>query len=114
MSIQTNEVKEKLTNLREYMPKQEDIIYDFGKFLADRLNPRLNPHGFNLALELTLYDIKTGRGEIPIELSGYPTQVYAGLSLYFDDIAKAVLPSEFYAEFKKVRKGMEEKIKKSK
>ena len=37
-AISTEPIKEKLRNLRQYMPNQKDTIYDFGAYLADRLN----------------------------------------------------------------------------
>src|SRR3989344_4941338 len=53
-------VKEKLRDLEKYMPKSDDTIHDFGRYLADRLNDRLVPEGFNLGAELALYDLQTG------------------------------------------------------
>ena len=49
---------EKLRNLRKYMPGLDETVYKFGAFLADRLNPRLVPTGFNLATELAFYDLQ--------------------------------------------------------
>ena len=99
-SISTDEVKEKLRNLREHMPKQDDLIYDFGAYLAERLNPTLVPMGFNMAAELALYDLQAGvngfTGEpIRSRMVGYPPQIYALLKMQVPDIAEAVCPEDF-------------------
>lgn len=101
-AIQTKEVKEKLKNLRKYLPGQEQIVYDFAAKLADRLNPELVPAGFNTAAELLLYDAQKGvdgyTGQ-PLgghfHLIGYLPQLYAALRMSIPDIAEAVCPEDF-------------------
>ena len=117
MALEMNDVKTKLLDLKQYMPEEPDIIYEFGRFLAGRLNPRLTPEGFNLALELAMYDIQTGTEgytgkPITHALTGYPSTVYVGLRLNLTNIAKAVLPEEFYKKFEEVRKKVDENTKK--
>jgi hypothetical protein len=116
MALEMNDIRSKLTNLKQYMTGEPDIIYEFGRFLAERLNPRLTPEGFNLALELAMHDIQTGTGytgkPITHALTGYPQIVYASLGTRLNDIAKTVLPEEFYKKFEDVRKKMEDQISK--
>jgi hypothetical protein len=99
-AISMEPVKEKLRNLREHMPDQQDETYAFGAYLADRLNPKLVPMGFNMAAELTLYDLEKGvdgfSGQ-PINsvLVGYPSMVYDLLRTQVPQIAEAVCPEDF-------------------
>jgi hypothetical protein len=93
-------VKAKLKNLREHMPDQEDVVYDFASYLADRLNSELVPEGFYMASQLVLYDLQKGvsgfpSNPIPSSLAGYPPQMYAFLNMYVSQIADAVCPPEF-------------------
>ena len=93
-------MKEKLRNLREHMPDQNDQIYSFGAYLADRLNPELVPEGFNMAAELALYDLQKGVNGFtgkPIQsrLVGYPPMIYGILRMQVPEIAKAVCPEDF-------------------
>ena len=57
-AVSTEPIKEKLRNLREHLPQQEDVTYDFATYLAERLNPKLVPEGFNMIAELALYDLQ--------------------------------------------------------
>ncbi len=99
-AISTEPVKEKLRNLRQYMPDQQDVVYDFGAYLADRLNPELVPQGFNMATELALYDLQKGvngsTGQpIRSRLIGYPPVIYESLRMQVPEIAEAVCPEDF-------------------
>ncbi len=99
-AISTESVKEKLRNLKQYMPDRHDAIYDFGAYLADRLNPELVPQGFNMAAELALYDLQTGidgftRQPIRSRLVGYPPMSYGLLRMQVPEIAEAVCPEDF-------------------
>ncbi len=99
-AISMEPIKEKLKKLPEIMPGHEQIIYDFGAFLADRLNPELVPQGFAMAAELALYDAQKGVDGFtgkPISgrLHGYPPQLYAVLRMYVPQIAKTVCPEDF-------------------
>ncbi len=94
-------VREKLRNLRQYMPDQEETVYRFGEFLAERLkNPELVPLGFCLEATLSLYDLQKGvdgyTGKpINSALVGYPQIVYNLLYSYIPAIAEAVCPEDF-------------------
>jgi len=99
-AISTEPIKEKLRNLKEHMPDQQDVIYDFAEYLADRLNPELVPEGFNMAMELALYDLQQGvdgfTGQpIQSRLVGYPAPIYALLRMQVPEIADAVCPEDF-------------------
>ena len=99
-AISMEPVKEKLKNLREHMPEQDDTIYSFGAYLADRLNPELVPQGFNMAAELALYDLEKGvdgfTGQpIQSRLVGYPSMIYGLLRMQVPQIAEAVCPEDF-------------------
>ena len=99
-AISTEPVKEKLRNLRQYMPDQQDVTYDFGAYLADMLNPELVPQGFNMAAELVLYDLQKGvdgftRQPIRSKLVGYPLVIYGLLRMQVPEIAEAVCPEDF-------------------
>ena len=93
-------VKEKLRNLRQHMPAQQEVIYDFGAYLADRLNPELFPQGFNTTAESALYDLQEGvdrftRQPIRSSLVGYPSTTYGSLRMKIPQIAAAVCPKDF-------------------
>ena len=101
-AILTEPIKEKLRNLREYIPNQESVLYQFGGLLAERLggHPTINPIGFNLVAQLTLHDLETGVSpgqSFPIKQSlvGYPTLIYAILRTQIPVIAKATCPEDF-------------------
>ncbi len=99
-AISMEPVQEKLRNLREHMPDQQDVTYDFGAYLADRLNPELVPQGFNMAAELALYDLQKGvdgfTGQpIQSRLVGYPSMIYGLLRMQVPQIAEAVCPEDF-------------------
>lgn len=116
-AISTEPIKEKLKNLEKYMPEEEDTIYRFGEFLADRLNQQLNPLGFNMAAELTLYDLQRGidgfSGQpIRNSLVGYPPMIYFLLRMRVPDIAKAVCPEDFAMEVENFQKEVDAKLKK--
>ena len=102
-SISMEPVKEKLRNLHDYMPGQEDLTYRFGAYLAERLDSELFPEGFNMAADLALYDLQKGvngfTGEpIRSSLVGYPSVIYSILRKQVPNIAKAVCPKDFASE----------------
>jgi len=99
-AISTAPIIEKLKNLSEHMPGEDEFVYKFGAFLAGRLNPGIVPQGFVIAAQLALFDIQQGvdgfTGEqISRELHGYPPQMYAFLDALIPQIAKAVCPEDF-------------------
>ena len=99
-AISTEPIKEKLRNLRQYMPNQIDVIYDFGAYLADRLNPELVSQGFDMAAELVISDLQMGVDEstgqpIRSRLVGYSPVIYGLLRTQVPKIAEAVCPEDF-------------------
>lgn len=104
---------EKLRQLEEWIPNHNnDIIYDFGRFLADRLidksqhQPTLEggvelvPMGFAMAATLAIADIESGvdgyTGQ-PIKgrLANLPEVIYPMLHTFVPKIARAIYPAEF-------------------
>ena len=95
------------------MPDEPQFTYDFGDYLATRLNPQLSPLGFNMTFKLTLYDLQMGvngftQKPVPHSLSGMPAAVYAVMGMDIPRIARAVCPPDFaekvdqvYAEINK-------------
>jgi len=107
--ISMEEAKKKLAGLEEFMPDSKDftLLYDFGRFLAEYLNPKLVPIGFVMGCELALNDLQTGvngftRKPIRGSLIGYPPGIYALLRMEIPRIAKAVFPEDFAKEVKAV------------
>ena len=99
-AISTEPIKEKLRNLRQYMPNEQDELYEFGTYLAGRLNSRLVPSGFNMAAELALHDLQNGvdgctRQSINSKLVGFPPVMYILLRTQVPKIAEAVCPEDF-------------------
>jgi len=94
------EIGEKLRNLQEHLPGEEDTVYKLAAFLAGRFEKQgenLHPLGFHLAAELAIYDLQKGvdgyTGEpIRSSLVGYPPFLYPVLSTTVPRIAKAILP----------------------
>lgn len=108
-AISMEPIKERLQNLREYMPGEDEIVYQFGTFLANRLNPELLPAGFNLSTELAISDLRRGidgySGQpIRHKLSGYPPIIYTLLRMRVPDIAYAVCPQGFAKEVEQLQK----------
>lgn len=106
-AISMEPVKEKLRNLKEYMPGEDQTIYDFGEFLADRLNSIVVPRGFYLATELALCDLRAGIGrfgrhQVKSSLVGYSPVIYDRIGIYIPNIAKAVCPEDFAERVKQI------------
>jgi hypothetical protein len=106
-AISTEELKVKLLNLKELMPEESEFVYDFGAYFATRLNKRINPNGFNLEYQLTLYDLNRGvdgytNQPVPHSLSGLPSIVYAAMGMNIIGIARAVCPSDFADEVEQI------------
>ena len=100
-------VKERLKNLSQHMPNHSPITYDFGLFLADRLNPRLVPRGFVMAVEFALYDLEKGvdgftKRPLDGRLTGCPSIFYHLLRMQTPQIAEAVCPEDFAREVKTI------------
>ena len=101
-AISTEEIITKLRNLKEHMPGEDGFTYDFGAYLALRIegHPKINPMGFNTVMQLTLYDLEKGVSgfpakPVPHSLSGMPSTVYVIMEMNTLRIARAVCPSDF-------------------
>lgn len=107
-AVQTEPIREKLRNLMEHMPSQDDVFYQFGIFLADRLrNPDIIPAGFNLVVRTALYDLKRGtdsytREPIRNSLADQGGLFYVALALKIPDIVRAVCPEDFAQKFEEI------------
>lgn len=105
--ISTESMKEKLKDLRKYLPEEDDFTCQFASYLASKLNPEIFPGGFNLAYVLAVADLKrggiydTGNVKVPIDLVGYPNIIYVQLEMKILHIAEAVCPPEFAKEVRK-------------
>ncbi len=98
--LSLGQVREKLRNLQEYFPGQEEETYKFGSYLAERLDPGLVPEGFGLAAHLALDGLERGIDEdhgqpIANELVGLPSEIYQRLFKQIPEIAEAVCSEEF-------------------
>ena len=117
-AISMEPVKEKLRNLRVHLPQDVESTYQFGEFLADRLNPDLVPKGFLLAAQLALCDLSTGvdgyTGEPIIGgLTGQPPGLYRLLEMRIPDIARTVCPVDFAEGVKRAYDQFREKAAKT-
>ena len=118
-AISMEPIIEKLRHLRDYLPSMDETVYQFGSFLAVRLNPRLVPAGFNLAAELAFYDLNKcvdGYSGKPISsgLAGLPPIVYEILRWSVPGIANAVCPENFSKSVEKVIKKVNAKLSRKK
>jgi len=111
-------VKEKLANLQQYMPDQDQIIYDFAKFLSQRANDELVPAGFNMMAELAVYDLQNGVDGFtgkPIQgrIAGYPPMMYQALNMYIPQIAEAIFGKEYGTQVDDIRMQVLKSLRKS-
>ncbi|GEM_PF-1587403 len=104
-AIQTSSIIDKLNNLKKYMPNEDETVYHFGAFLANRLPPRrIYPHGFNNAVELALLELesgvdrRTGESLVGSAIVCAGSQFYEIMRMCTPDIAQAVCPEEFARE----------------
>ena len=101
----------KLKNLKEYLPGQQDFIYDFADYLWDRANDDLVPQGFNLMAELAIYDLQNGvdwytNKPIAHKVAWYPPMMYAMMRMFIPQISKAL----FWEEFGNVIKWVQDEV----
>ncbi len=101
-AVSTTEMQAKLKNLREHMPKADDFLCKVGEYFAERLggHGQVDPMGFVNAFNLMVYDLETGVNgftgkPVPRGLTGYPSQVYAIISMYAPILAEKVCPEDF-------------------
>ena len=85
---------EKLAKLEQYLPNQEQIVYEFGHFLSKRLHDSLTRDGFILRAQITLSDLQQGIGSssepMKDRIYSYPPIMYMTLSFIIQDIADAI------------------------
>ena len=97
--ISMEPVREKLRNLRKFMPGKHDLVYELGAYLADNLSSPEDPKVFELAALQSLYELERGidRFNNPIknELVGHLHDTYEILKEYVPGIAKATCPEDF-------------------
>lgn len=105
-ALSMTEVKEKLLRLGELIPKNSnELLLEFGRYLASYLNPELVPSGFLMACLLAIHDLQQGVNgftgqRIRSSLVGYPSMIYSLLQMEIPQIADAVLPAEFATSVK--------------
>jgi len=95
-AIPTELLKEKLRNLKDYLPEESNRLYDFAGYLADRLEKtsEIVPEGLSLLVEQIFFDLKKGNiKKIPVSLQ----ERYADglLRTQIPKIARAVCPDDF-------------------
>lgn len=104
--VPTNELKEKLMDLERYMPDESNLLYVFGSYLAEKLNPELTPLGFIVTAESVLYNLKKGFDDssriINNPLSKMPDELYKAISVRIKDIAITIMPVELTSEIKRI------------
>jgi len=59
------EPKRKLTRLEEFIPDVDnELVYDFGRFVSPYLNPELLPVGFVRLCETAIHDLRQGASSV--------------------------------------------------
>lgn len=92
---------DRLRQLEKYLPNQSEMVYEYARFLADRIGDgEIVPLGFAIAAELAIYDLSRGvngfTGErINNSLTGYPPQIYGTFSAMTVLIARAAYSERF-------------------
>lgn len=105
-ALSMEEPKQKLAHLEEHLPDApNELVYDFGRYLAEYLNQSLVPMGFVMGCTLAIHDLQTGTNGFtgkPIQnrLVGYPPAIYGFLQMEIPRIATAVFPAEFAEQVK--------------
>src|SRR5438105_1298536 len=95
------EPKRKLAKLEELIPDAEnEMVYDFGRFVSPYLNPELIPLGFVRLCETAIHDLKRGVSGVsgrPIvsRLVGHPPLIYARLHNEISNIGDVIFSKEF-------------------
>jgi hypothetical protein len=105
----SHDIEDRLRNLKEYMPNQLAVIYEFGRLLADRVSPTTIPMGFIVAAELLIVDLESGvdgftNKPMNTNMVGYPPSFYQVVSSMVPDITKATCPPEFAQAVEQITK----------
>lgn len=104
-------LKEKLKNLKKYLPWQEDIVYEFADYLSTRVRAELVPMWFNLFAELAIYDLQNGN-VINHRVASYPDILFWKMRSYLPKVAKAMFSEEYWNAVEKVQNSVKDMIKK--
>ena len=78
-AISTEPVKEKLRNLRTYLPGKSQAVYDFAEHLAGTLGNKLMPEGFSIAAVLAVRYIQAYYEAHDEPVSNLRDNIYYGL-----------------------------------
>jgi hypothetical protein len=95
------EPKRKLAKLEDSIPDADnEMVYDFGRFVSPYHNPQLTPLGFVRLCETAIHDLKDGVSGVsgrPIlsPLVGHSPMIYARLHAEISTIADAIFSEEF-------------------
>lgn len=117
-AISMEEPKKRLANLKEFMPKANDQVLAFCRFLAEYLNSEIVPQGFVMGCELALHDLQKGvhgfTGKpIQSSLVGHPPMIYRLVRMEIPRIADAVFPEDFASGVKAFIAEVNESVQKS-
>lgn len=116
-ALSMREAKEKLQNLKELLPPNEDPLLNllpyFGKHLAKYLSDTLLPEGFVRSALLAVNDLKIGVNgltgeEIDDILLYHPKIIYHFIWADIPSIAEVIFPKEFSDEVKDIIKHMKD------
>ena len=120
-AISMEDTKMKLRDLRNRLKKgvPSEHLEEFGRFLADYLNPELNPMGFVMGYLLAVGDLQKGINgftQQPIRNGcvGYPPIMYGLIQMSLPEVADAVLPYRFAEEVKNFYAEVEADVAKGK
>ena len=96
-------IKYKLEHLNEYMPGESVILYDFAKLLSElagRSSNELSLSGFNIMVELAIYNLQakvdyfSDKG-IQAKMFKYSSKEYKIIKKNIPRIAKAIFGKEY-------------------
>src|SRR3989344_2891043 len=59
-AMPTDSIREKLDNFETVIPGKPLEVYQFCKYLGGRLHKELKPRGFQIMIDLALYDLREG------------------------------------------------------
>lgn len=111
--------KQKLARLEDHLPDANDeLVYDFAHYLAECLNPDLEPLGFVFACHQALLNLRDGvdpmtGAAIRNRVVGSPDSFFALLLLEIPNIADAVLPADFAESVKTILREMRAEMRRA-
>jgi len=100
MDTETERAKERLRDLREHMPGENEGLYQFGAYLAERMGETITPGAFNLSFVSAIHSLRYGH-DFPTEsysLLTQPQAFFTGLKSKLVSISKAAFSKEFSEE----------------